>query len=42
MTTSRRLLAYFLQSCLPTDGTPLPQPAPLRLDDLYKPLHRTG
>ncbi len=32
---SRRLLAYFLQSCPPTDGTPLPPPAPLRLDDLY-------
>ncbi|MGG2463833.1 TetR/AcrR family transcriptional regulator [Streptomyces sp. RGM 3693] len=41
MAASRRLLAYFLQSCLPTDGTPLPQPAPLRLDDLYKPPHRT-
>ncbi|MER6914600.1 TetR/AcrR family transcriptional regulator [Streptomyces sp. NPDC000594] len=42
MAASRRLLAYFLQSCLPTDGTPLPRPAPLRLDDLYKPPHRTG
>ncbi|MFE3771185.1 TetR/AcrR family transcriptional regulator [Streptomyces sp. NPDC059122] len=42
MAASRRLLAYFLQSCLPTDGPPLPQPAPLRLDDLYKPPHRTG
>lgn len=43
MAASRRLLAYFLQSCLPTtDGTPLPKPAPLRLDDLYKPPHRTG
>ncbi|MFE6738692.1 TetR/AcrR family transcriptional regulator [Streptomyces tubercidicus] len=42
MAASRRLLAYFLQSCLPTDGAPLPQPAPLRLDDLYKPPHRTG
>ncbi|MFH9424267.1 TetR/AcrR family transcriptional regulator [Streptomyces sp. NPDC017529] len=39
---SRRLLAYFLQSCRPTDAAPLPQPAPLRLDDLYKPPHRTG
>ncbi|MFD8783921.1 TetR/AcrR family transcriptional regulator [Kitasatospora sp. NPDC059599] len=39
---SRRLLAYFLQSCLPTDGPPLPRPAPLRLDDLYRPPHRTG
>ncbi|MFE9659598.1 MULTISPECIES: TetR/AcrR family transcriptional regulator [unclassified Streptomyces] len=36
LAASRRLLAYFLQSCLPTDGTPLPRPAPLRLDDLYK------
>jgi AcrR family transcriptional regulator len=42
MTASRRLLAYFLQSCQTTDGTPLPQPAPLRLDDLYKPPHRPG
>ncbi|MFI8438318.1 TetR/AcrR family transcriptional regulator [Streptomyces sp. NPDC079020] len=42
MAASRRLLAYFLQSCLPTDATPLPQPAPLRLDDLYKPPRRTG
>ncbi|MER6839152.1 TetR/AcrR family transcriptional regulator [Streptomyces platensis] len=42
MAASRRLLAYFLPSCLPTDGAPLPQPAPLRLDDLYKPPHRTG
>ncbi|GAA1334140.1 hypothetical protein GCM10009647_075550 [Streptomyces sanglieri] len=41
MAASRRLLACFLQSCLPTDGTPLPHPAPLRLDDLYKPPHRT-
>ncbi|OAR26688.1 TetR family transcriptional regulator [Streptomyces sp. ERV7] len=42
MAASRRLLAYFLQSCPPTDEAPLPQPAPLRLDDLYKPPHRTG
>ncbi|GAA2222457.1 TetR/AcrR family transcriptional regulator [Streptomyces amakusaensis] len=42
MAASRRLLAYFLQSCPPTDGTPLPRPAPLRLGDLYKPPHRTG
>ncbi|GGZ25850.1 TetR family transcriptional regulator [Streptomyces inusitatus] len=42
MAASRRLLAYFLQSCPPADGTPLPQPAPLRLDDLYKPPRRTG
>ncbi|MFD9789472.1 TetR/AcrR family transcriptional regulator [Streptomyces sp. NPDC059070] len=40
MAASRRLLAYFLQSCAPTHGTPLPRPAPLRLDDLYKPPHR--
>ncbi|MEV0084014.1 TetR/AcrR family transcriptional regulator [Saccharopolyspora sp. NPDC050642] len=39
---SRRLLAFFLQSCQTTDGVPLPQPAPLRLDDLYKPPHRPG
>ncbi|MEV5682882.1 TetR/AcrR family transcriptional regulator [Streptomyces sp. NPDC052164] len=42
MAASRRLLAYFLQSCLPTDGTPLPEPAPLRLDDLYRPPRRTA
>ncbi|MFJ2738571.1 TetR/AcrR family transcriptional regulator [Streptomyces sp. NPDC087440] len=37
LAASDRLLAYFLQSCLPTDGPPLPPPARLRLDDLYKP-----
>ncbi|MGW7578662.1 TetR/AcrR family transcriptional regulator [Streptomyces sp. NPDC054765] len=42
MAASRRLLAFFLQSCLPTDGAPLPQPASLRLDDLYKSPDRTG
>jgi len=42
MAASRRLLAYFLQSCPTTDSAPLPQPAPLRLDDLYKPPHRPG
>jgi AcrR family transcriptional regulator len=38
MAASRRLLAYFLQSCRPTADTPLtlPEPAPLRLDDLYR------
>ncbi|MFE2412143.1 TetR/AcrR family transcriptional regulator [Kitasatospora sp. NPDC059408] len=36
MAASRRLLAYFFQSCRPTDDTPLPEPAPLRLDDLYR------
>lgn len=40
MAASRRLLAHFLQSCRTTDGAPLPPPAPLRLDDLYKPPHR--
>lgn len=38
---SRRLLAYFLQSCHPSADTPLPAPAPLHLDDLYRPAHRT-
>ncbi|MFF7243555.1 TetR/AcrR family transcriptional regulator [Embleya sp. NPDC008237] len=38
---SRRLLAYFLQSCRPTADTPLPAPAPLHLDDLYRPPRRT-
>ncbi|MBD0673520.1 TetR/AcrR family transcriptional regulator [Streptomyces sp. CBMA156] len=42
MAASSRLLAYFLQSCPPTDGPPLPPPAPLSLDDLYEPPHRTG
>ncbi|MFJ8434051.1 TetR/AcrR family transcriptional regulator [Kitasatospora sp. NPDC094019] len=43
MAASRRLLAYFLQSCRPTEnGTPLPAPAPLRLDDLYRAPGRTG
>ncbi|MFD3420934.1 TetR/AcrR family transcriptional regulator [Streptomyces decoyicus] len=42
MAASRRLLAYFLQSCRPTDDTPLPEPAPLRLDDLYRAPRRTG
>ncbi|ADI12614.1 putative transcriptional regulator, TetR family protein [Streptomyces bingchenggensis BCW-1] len=43
LAASRRLLAYFLQSCRATDGAPpLPRPAPLRLDDLYGPPHRTG
>lgn len=42
MAASRRLLAYFLQSCRPTNCAPLPQPAPLRLDDLYGTPHRTG
>ncbi|MFE6049287.1 TetR/AcrR family transcriptional regulator [Kitasatospora sp. NPDC056446] len=42
MAASRRLLAYFLQSCRPTDATPLPEPAPLRLDDLYRAPRRTG
>ncbi|MFF8955673.1 hypothetical protein [Streptomyces sp. NPDC014894] len=42
MAASRRLLAHFLQSCRPADGTPLPRPAPLRLDDLYGPPRRTG
>lgn len=42
LAASRRLLAYFLQSCRATDGAPsLPPPAPLRLDDLYGPPHRT-
>ncbi|MGR6968147.1 TetR/AcrR family transcriptional regulator [Streptomyces cynarae] len=39
---SRRLLGFFLQSCRPTDGAPLPEPAPLRLDDLYRTPHRAG
>ncbi|MBQ0866970.1 TetR/AcrR family transcriptional regulator [Streptomyces smyrnaeus] len=42
MAASRRLLAYFLQSCRPTDDTPLPEPAPLRLDDLHRAPRRTG
>ncbi|AIA01232.1 TetR/AcrR family transcriptional regulator [Streptomyces noursei] len=42
MAASRRLLAYFLQSCRPTDDTPLPERAPLRLDDLYRAPRRTG
>ncbi|MFE0759550.1 TetR/AcrR family transcriptional regulator [Streptomyces smyrnaeus] len=42
MAASRRLLAYFFQSCRPTDDTPLPEPAPLRLDDLYRAPRRTG
>ncbi|MFJ6617884.1 hypothetical protein ACIQOW_09990 [Kitasatospora sp. NPDC091335] len=42
MAASRRLLAYFLRSCPPTDGPPLPPPAPLSLHDLYEPPHRTG
>ncbi|MFE5325185.1 TetR/AcrR family transcriptional regulator [Embleya sp. NPDC056575] len=37
---SRRLLAYFLQSCRPSADTPLPAPAPLRLDDLHRPTRR--
>ncbi|MEU0934235.1 TetR/AcrR family transcriptional regulator [Embleya sp. NPDC005971] len=42
LAASRRLLAYFLRSCRATDGAPpLPPPAPLRLDDLYGPSHRT-
>lgn len=42
LAASHRLLAYFLQSCRATDGGPsLPPPAPLRLDDLYGPPHRT-
>ncbi|MFE9608011.1 TetR/AcrR family transcriptional regulator [Streptomyces sp. NPDC006012] len=42
LAASRRLLAYFLQSCRATDGVPsLPPPARLRLDDLYGPPHRT-
>ncbi|UNO41557.1 TetR/AcrR family transcriptional regulator [Streptomyces sp. MST-110588] len=42
MAASRRLLAYFLQSCRPADEMPLPEPAPLRLDDLYRAPRRTG
>ncbi|MFD5121305.1 TetR/AcrR family transcriptional regulator [Streptomyces sp. NPDC058385] len=42
MAASRRLLAYFLQSCRPTNDAPLPEPAPLRLDDLYRAPHPTG
>ncbi|MFE0423590.1 TetR/AcrR family transcriptional regulator [Streptomyces sp. NPDC058953] len=41
MAASRRLLAYFLQSCLATDAPPLPRPAPLGLDDLYRAPRRT-
>ncbi len=40
MVASRRLLAYFLQSCQARHGAPLPKPAPLRLHDLYGPPHR--
>ncbi|MFB7494727.1 TetR/AcrR family transcriptional regulator [Streptomyces sp. NPDC056161] len=42
LAASRRLLAFFLQSCRTTDGAPsLPPPAPLRLDDVYGPPRRT-
>ncbi|GCD92827.1 TetR/AcrR family transcriptional regulator [Embleya hyalina] len=37
---SRRLLAYFLQSCHPSADTPLPAPAPVHLDDLYRKAER--
>ncbi|MEU7042256.1 helix-turn-helix domain-containing protein [Streptomyces varsoviensis] len=41
MAASRRLLAYFFQSCRPTDGAPLPEPAPLRIENLYRTPRRT-